>query len=112
MKNILFICSANKDRSKTGEDYFSEVYPNFNFESAGTNQKTCNRLGTNYIEKDQLERADYIYVMETKHEKFINQFSENKFRNKLAVLHIKDIYKYNQKELIALLKDKLDFSIL
>jgi predicted protein tyrosine phosphatase len=50
MQNILFICSANKDRSKTGEDYFAEQYPDLNFESAGTNQKTCNQLGTNFIE--------------------------------------------------------------
>tara|TARA_B110000977_G_C10643520_1_gene325019 strand:+ start:157 stop:507 length:351 start_codon:yes stop_codon:yes gene_type:complete len=69
-------------------------------------------LGTNFIELQQLDWADSIYVMETKHAIFINQFAENKFRNKVNVLHIKDIYKYNQKELINLLKDKFDFSIL
>lgn len=112
MHNILFICSANKDRSKTGEDYFAEKYQNLNFKSAGTNQKTCNQQGTNFIELEQLDWADSIYVMETKHANFINQFYENKFRNKVNVLYIKDIYKYNQKELINLLKDKLEFSIL
>lgn len=109
MKNILFICSANKDRSKTAEDYFSEKFPNLNFESAGTNQKTCNQLGTNFIEMEKLEWADSIYVMETKHKKYVNKFSENTFRNKIDVLHIRDIYKYNQKELIQILNDKLDF---
>jgi len=52
--NILFVCSANKDRSKTAEDYFSEQFPNINFDSAGTNKKICNQLGTNYLEDYQL----------------------------------------------------------
>ena len=67
MKTVLFICSANKDRSKTAEDYFSEQYPHFNFDSAGTNKKICDQLGTNFIDKEQLDWADKIFVMEQKH---------------------------------------------
>ena len=110
MQNILFICSANKDRSKTAEDYFSKKYPNLNVYSSGTNQKTCFQLGTNFIQLLQLDWADSIYVMETKHLEFINQFSERKHREKIEILQIKDIYTYNQKELLGLLKDKFDFS--
>jgi predicted protein tyrosine phosphatase len=62
---------ANKDRSKTREDYFSEKHTNRNFESAGTNKKTCNRLGTNFIDLAQLDWADSIYVMETKQANFL-----------------------------------------
>ena len=40
MKSILFVCSANKDRSKTAEDYFSKHYPDLCFDSAGTNKNT------------------------------------------------------------------------
>jgi hypothetical protein len=47
--------------------------------------------------------------METKQANFVNQLSENKFRYKIKVLHIKDIYQYNQKGLIKILEDKLDF---
>lgn len=110
MQNILFICSANKDRSKTAEDYFSVNYPSINFDSAGTNWKTCNQLGTNFITQDQLEWADKVYVMENKHLKKLNEIFGNSYFNKIEKLNIKDIYKYNQKELIELLKDKLDFS--
>ena len=49
MKNILCVCSANKERSKTAQDYFSERYPDIHFDSAGTNKHTCKNLGTNYI---------------------------------------------------------------
>ena len=40
-KTILFVCSANKQRSKTAEDYFSSKYADFHFISAGTNRKIC-----------------------------------------------------------------------
>ena len=107
MKAILFVCSANKDRSKTAEDYFSEYYPNLSFNSAGTNKKTCNQLGTNYIYKEQLDLADSIYVMEQKHLDAIRESFSNKYFNKITVLNIKDIYKYGSKELIDILKTKI-----
>lgn len=47
MKNILFVCSANKDLLKTAEDYFSKKHS----DSAGTNKSSCNQLFTNYISK-------------------------------------------------------------
>ncbi len=109
MQNILFICSANKDRSRTAEDYFTEHYTSLSFDSAGTNWKICNQLGTTFVCQDQLEWADKVYVMETKHLKKINEIFGKGYFNKIEVLQIKDVYKYNQKELIELLKDKLDF---
>ena len=98
MKNILFICSANRDRSKTAEDYFSNLYPMNNYESAGTNKKTCNNLGTNYVSQEQLDAADEIYVMENKHLKSIKEVFGSTWHNKITVLDIKDIYKYGSKE--------------
>ncbi len=107
MKSILFVCSANKDRSKTAEDYFSERYPDVRFDSAGTNKSICLQLGTSYIQQKQLDCADIIYVMEQKHLKAIgNTFSKSYF-NKIRVLHIKDVYKYGSKELIAILISKI-----
>ena len=106
MKKILFICSANKDRSKTGEDYFSEKYPELEFDSAGTNWKTCNKLGTNFVSETQLEWADKVFVMENKHLKAINEIFGKGYFHKLEVLNINDIYTYNQKELIELLYNK------
>ena len=105
-KNILFVCSANKQRSKTGEDYFSRVYPNLNFMSGGTNIKICEKEGTNPLTEEMLIWADLIFVMENKHRELIKQHTSNKFGNKIIVLGIQDIYKYYQKELIDIMVEK------
>lgn len=39
LMKILFICSANKQRSKSAEDHFAQKYKNHEFLSAGTNTK-------------------------------------------------------------------------
>ncbi len=102
-KNFLFICSANIQRSKTAEDYFSSIYNDLNFQSAGTNLKICHKEGTNPIDIDMLEWADKVLVMEKKHRDLINKNTSSKYNNKIAVLGIQDIYKYYQKELIDIL---------
>lgn len=107
MKNILFICSANKDRSKTAEDYYSKYYTEFNFDSAGTNKKICQQLGSNYFTKQQLDWADRIFVMEQKHLKAIEDIFGNTYFNKITVLQIKDIYNYGSKDLIKELISKV-----
>ncbi|SMC72644.1 low molecular weight phosphatase family protein [Cellulophaga tyrosinoxydans] len=107
MKSILFVCSANKDRSKTAEDYFSKQYPNLSFDAAGTNKKTCNKLGTNYLSKNQLDIADRIFVMENKHLEAIKEAFGSTYYNKITVLNIKDVYTYGSKELIEILTAKI-----
>ena len=42
---ILFVCSVNKQRSKTAEDYFAEKYQAYKFLSAGTNLRICRKEG-------------------------------------------------------------------
>jgi predicted protein tyrosine phosphatase len=108
MQNMLFVCSANKDRSKTADDYFSEKYPDLNFLSAGTNLKICAQLGTTPLEEDLLDWADKIFVMETKHAKFIQQMSKNKHNSKMVTLKIPDIYPYYDKQLIEILEEKME----
>ena len=108
---VLFICSANKDRSRTAEDHFSLKYPAVLFNSAGTNKKICMQLGTTYFQEDHLVRADMIYVMETKHAKAIEETFGSKYNSKIVVLHIKDIYKYGDTELIDILESKSNLEI-
>lgn len=105
--NILFICSANKLRSKTAEDYFSNKYPNHTILSAGTNIKTCNKEGTTPLEEWMLEEADIIYVMEKKHKEEINKAVGDKYNKKIVILNIRDDYKYFQKELIDILNKNI-----
>lgn len=109
--NILFICSANKDHSKTAEDLFSARYNDIAFSSAGTNKTTCQRLGTNYMQPEQLQAATTIYVMETKHSEAIRAQFGSVFHHKIKTLHIKDHYKYGGKDLIDILLQKLEFSL-
>ena len=109
MKNILFVCSANKDRSKTAEDYFSKHYPNLLFDSGGTNKNFCNKLGTIYLSEEQLEVADKVFVMENKHLETIKKAFGNTYYHKITVLNIKDIYTYGAKDLVEILKAKISF---
>ncbi len=102
-KKILFVCSANKDRSKTAEDYFSEKFPELSFESAGTNIELCRKLGTNELNNELQNWADVIFVMEKKHFGALNK----NYKNKAKILNIADYYIYNQKELLSILDEKL-----
>lgn len=106
MKNVLFVCSANKERSKTAEDYFSGFYPNINFNSCDTNIKLCQKEGTHALTESWLEWADAIFVMERKHAKLVKQYSPLKTGSKMIILGIADVYTYYQKELIAVLVNK------
>ncbi len=107
MKTILFICSANKDRSRTASDYFSQKHPEIKFESAGTNQKICFQLGTDFLTRELLEEADLIFAMEIKHKKFAEGMMKSK--KKIEVLGIADRYTYFQKELLEILEEKVNF---
>lgn len=101
--NVLFICTANKLRSRTAEDHFTEKYPTVNFMSAGTDLKACMTQRTTPLEEFMLEWADVIYVMENTHK---NKIAKEHL-NKVKVLGISDDYEYNQKELIDLLENKI-----
>lgn len=103
----LFICSANKQRSKTAEDYFAAKYPQEQFLSAGTNLKICRKEGTVELTEDLLSWADRIFVMEQKHHDAIIKRTGSKYLQKIKVLHIQDVYKYYDPLLIELLKEKV-----
>ncbi len=107
MNNIFFVCSANKDRSRTAEDHFSSVCSQYEFDSGGTNQKICRQLGTTYIYKEQFKNADKVFVMESKHKKAIEQLFGNIYTKKIMVLNIKDVYRYGDRNLIEVLENKL-----
>lgn len=105
INNILFVCSANKQRSKTAEDYFSTLYTHLNFASCGTNINLCNNEGTTAITPELTAWADIIFVMENKHAHKIKHLLDNTLA-KVIVLNIRDVYKYYQKELLDILSEK------
>lgn len=106
MNKFLFVCSANKQRSKTADDYFSEKYPDLEFLSGGTNHKICRKEGTEPLTQEMVEWADWVIVMERKHRDEILSNAQVNYSRKIKVLDIPDIYKYYQKELITLLEEK------
>jgi len=107
IKNILFVCSANKQRSKTAEDYFSEHYPDIRFQSAGTNIKLCQKEGANPLEEIMLHNTDLIFVMKNKHKSEIKQMTGQQYSEKIIVMNIPDIYKYYDKKLIEIFRFKV-----
>lgn len=103
----LFICSANKQRSKTAEDYFAVKFPEHEFLSAGTNLKICRKEGTTELTEDLLEWADKVYFMEKKHLDQIQKHTGSKYYSKVTVLNIPDIYEYYDKALIRILDERI-----
>lgn len=108
LKNVLFKCSANKLRSNTADDYFSLIYPEYNFTSAGTNLKICAKEGTNPLTIEILKGADLVFAMENRHKKLIKDYLKDQLKKEIIVLNIPDFYKYYQKELIDLLQIKIN----
>jgi len=107
--NILFVCSANKIRSLTAEIHFSSLYPEHNFQSAGTNPEEVQKSGGTMLTEELVEWANTIYVMEKKHKDIINKHSKKKYSKKINVLAIKDIYKFGEKALVKLFEKKVKF---
>ena len=102
MQRLLFICSANKLRSPTAEQVFSE-YPDIEATSAGLNHDAADPLTAEY-----LEDVDIVFVMERTHR---NKLSK-KFRPYLKSVrivcpNIPDEFEYMQPELITLLKARV-----
>jgi len=105
--NILFLCTSNLHRSRTAEDYFKSVEKNHVFQSAGLSEKYCAKYGTQLCSVEMLKWADKIFVMESLHANRIRQYAGEHYLAKVEILHISDIYKYMQPELLDKLKSNV-----
>lgn len=93
--NILFICSANEDRSRTAESIFSESDEHV-VRSAGTDSSA--RI---MVSEPMLLWADLIFCMEDKHKEILKKRFPMATRDaEIVVLQIEDEYKYMQPELV------------
>lgn len=91
--NILFVCSANLNRSKAFEREFKAYEPNAKVQSAG-----CWYGYPNQIDEKILSWAKYIYVMDLSHKKFIHEkYPEH--LDKVIVIGISDQYDVDDDEL-------------
>lgn len=102
MKNILFICGQNKLRSPTAEAVFGSK-PDWNVRSAGLKNNSELQIGA-----DDIEWADYIFVMESAHKKKVQEkFRKILNKQKVISLEIADNYEYMDEGLISLLEAKV-----
>jgi predicted protein tyrosine phosphatase len=100
VKKILFVCTANIDRSPTAEALLKQK-DGFEVRSAGTWQHARKR-----VTEQLIDWADIIFVMERHHKEallYLNPKSEDK----IIVLDIPDIYSRNDPELTEILKENL-----
>ncbi len=108
--NVLFICTANIQRSLTAEHYCKPLYPQIEFKSAGVSRKECERNNSGLCTIDLLEWADQIFVFEQMHIDRIVEHTNQEFVHKIFNLNIDDSYQYMQKELVTLLQAKIQES--
>ena len=95
---LLFLCNQGQNRSKTAAQIFAD---RFETESAGL-------YSNNPVSVSQLRGADTIIVMEQRHRSEIaTRFPEIYLQKRILSLAIPDIYRFNQPELVSLLKSRL-----
>ena len=97
---ILFICTANMERSPTAEKLFKDV-PGWETRSAGTSVDA-----TVPVTKELIDWADRIVVMQSHHMDRIIELSRMAFR-KTLVLGVEDVYYRCSPTLIGLLIMKM-----
>lgn len=98
-KNILFVCSANVNRSPSAEFWFSLRNPENNYDSAGSCHAACRIHSGNYVTNAQLSNADRIICMEERNRKELNQNFPG-HEAKIEIAGIPDQYSFFQMELI------------
>lgn len=108
--NILFLCTANIQRSKTAEELFRAIKNDNSYRSAGLSEKYVIKAGTTLCTTEMLDWADKIYVFEQKHIERLQQYAGIKHIKKVKNLDIEDKYQYFQKKLVLLLLNRLPIS--
>jgi predicted protein tyrosine phosphatase len=104
--NILFVCAANRDRSRTAEIHFQNKYPLDRFRSAGINKYLSERHGGIHLKKYMLDIADRIICAEYVHSDWIIQNIDKKYLSKIEILHLGDTETFMSENLIQMLEDK------
>jgi len=102
-KRLLFICSANHDRSPTAEMLFKDS-EKYEVKSAGIFP-----FAVKQVNQEMIDWADIIFVMNEEEDKHLTFLKENFNLEGKEVddLDIPDIYKREETKLIELLQNKL-----
>jgi predicted protein tyrosine phosphatase len=109
--NVLFICTANRDRSRTAEIYYQNKYPEHRFRSAGINKYLSERHGGVHIKKYMLDIADRIICAEQVHADWIVQNIDKKYISKIEILALGDTETFMTNSLIQMLESKFSLEV-
>ena len=104
--NILFLCTSNLNRSKTAEDHFAIKDPLRVYRSAGLSEKECRRNNTTLCSEELLTWADVVFVMEKEHVRRIENYTGQRFLDKVINLDIPDVYQHGEPALIEQLEKR------
>ena len=100
---ILFVCSANIDRSPTAELIYSEKC-DLEVKSAGVSSCAMTKISLELI-----QWADIILCMEKKHKQEIKKtFSDIVVNKIIDSLDVPDIYEFMDINLVNLIREKTD----
>lgn len=108
--NILFLCTANIQRSKTAEEIFRAANKNHQYKSAGLSAKYVEKANSTLCTEELLQWADRIYVFEQQHIERIQKHTGDVYLPKISNLNIPDNYQYFQRELVLLLLERVKLS--
>jgi len=98
MKNVLFVCNQNQNRSKTAEMIFKDK---FNTKSAGL-------YNTKPVTSKQISWSDIIIVMEDEQRsELAKRFPKLYLQKRILSLEVPDIYKFNDQKLIKSLQSQI-----
>jgi predicted protein tyrosine phosphatase len=104
--NVLFLCTANRDRSRTAELHFQAKYPEYRFRSAGINKYLSERHGGVHVKRYMLDVADRILCAEQVHSDYIVKHFDKSYLDKIEVMKLEDTEPFMTKQLIGVLEDK------
>jgi len=101
--HILFVCSRNQWRSPTAARIYARDH-RFEVRSAGVSPKSRHQLTG-----DDIEWADLILVMETKHQSRIRASYRGFELPPIVSLDVPDDYGFMDEELIEMLRESTEF---
>jgi predicted protein tyrosine phosphatase len=102
-KKVLFVCSANVDRSPTAEKIYRRE-PSLNVRSAGT--LSYARVP---VSAELIEWADCVCVMQPSHLRSIGEnFPEASRGKELVCLDVPDVHRYMSAALVSAIREKMD----
>ena len=107
--NVLFVCTANVDRSRTAHHIFEKEKPEHSYKSCGTSNRWTTQEGTTLITAELCEWAELIVCMEEKHEQHITEAFGPVFTKKVRTIDLEDYEIYMSDTLISILREKIDF---